>query len=200
MTHNELKTLISKYDENIKAKLDQFSFEINFNNVAIQKNKFGLLELFDFLNEQFIGWTDFFKINGGINLLNHSFSFFEYTLTEYIKLISRIDNNNVENLQKEVINLFSNTSNVFTYNSKEINFLLNLYLSNGNSFEYAYSILISNPNLPFNWANNSDIVFGITNAFVFMGNKINLHSNNSEKNTIEIVEFLNQSNCFDLSP
>lgn len=127
------------------------SIEVNFitlNVINLPLIFKGLPAFHKFLEEQIKGWE---KIDDLPQKLTNSKEFFIYTkqqIENFVESYSNVpDNASLDSYFRNTIsNIQGRNGDIFTYDSTETNFLLNIYQSNRTSFNGAYAYLVGDLN------------------------------------------------------
>jgi hypothetical protein len=192
MTKKEIQNIISKFDDNFKIQIDNYRMTLNFTHLNDGKFTFGFYDLLEFIEKQHFGWLALASVNDIVEFKN-SIVFFNSLYSSVENIISNLTIRNDVSFLVELSKLFPSEILVFTYNSREVNFFLDLYKLNKKAVTFAYNFLFSATRTPLNWTRDSNAVIGIISAINFKGELSNLLFNDNEKNRNEIFTLVNKS-------
>jgi hypothetical protein len=192
MIKKEIQNKISKFDDNFKVQIENYRITLNFIHVNDGKFTLGFYDLLEFIEKQHFGWLALASVNDIVEFKN-SIAFFNSLYSSQESIISNLTNDNYKSSLFDLSKLFPSEILVFTYNSREVNFFLDLYKLNKKAVTFAYNFLFSATRTPLNWTRDSNAVFGIISAINFKGELSNLLFNDNEKNRNEIFTLINKS-------
>lgn len=177
MTIKEFKAIYKDFEG--KDNMLQPDFEIEYSNEQPTEKFKNIEELFTYFSAEVAKWetipNDKFPEE-----LKPSRDFFSSTLEKIIKIVKDFveANDYDEKSYDDLFLLFAYTLSVFTFDSKETNFLRLLNEIEPNSVETAFELLIGN-DLPYNWVDDKSSVIGVINVTRFLAEKTNLFLNDT---------------------
>lgn len=183
MKTTEFRKLIAE-TENIRW-FNSVEINISFSVINLNRNFVGLSSFHKFIEEQMLGWG---KIENLPQELILSKEFFEYTkqqLENFVNSYSTIvvDGGLDSYFRSPMANINARNGNIFTYDSVETDFLLNLERSNPQSFLGAYTYLCGDLNHSINQKDNFN---GYLIAYEFKSRESKLSERlNSEKASLQ---------------
>ncbi|MFQ6603007.1 DUF6161 domain-containing protein [Flavobacterium sp. C3NV] len=163
------------------------SVEVNitFPALNITQNFKGLASFHKFLEEQILGWDEFEILpNEFINSKNFFISA-KQEIENFVESYSTVeDDTSLDNyLRSLVSNINRRNTDIFTYDSPEIDFLLKVYKSNQTTFIGAFTYFIGDLNQNIN---NKKIFEGYLAAYEFKSKESKLTERaNSEKTSLQ---------------
>lgn len=183
MTNTEFRKAISESANVIW--FNSVDFELNFPAIKSLKNFTGLSTLHKFAIQQIKGWEKYESLPSE---LNQSLIFFRYLNQEIENFLNSYTNESSADHLNSLFtrvrnNINARNSNIFTFDSSQVEFLLNVYSNNNSSFIGAFTYLIGDLNQNIT---NKDIFNGYLSAYEFTYKDSDLSKrHNSEKSSLQ---------------